>query len=81
MPEKKREVAASPICGHRRPATSSASNGWIAMLASIQIAEHKERPAVTFRRETKVFENGIQVNKLSYLMTLVESLRRAAAFH
>jgi len=51
------------------------------MLASIQIAEHKERPAVTFRRETKVFENGIQVNKLSYLMTLVESLRRAAAFH
>jgi len=41
-----------------------------AMLASIQIAEHKARTAATFRRETKVFENGIQVNKLNYLMTL-----------
>jgi len=41
-----------------------------AMLASIQIAEHKARAAATFRRETKVFENGIQVNKLNYLMTL-----------
>jgi uncharacterized protein GlcG (DUF336 family) len=42
-----------------------------AMLASIQIAQHKARAAATFRRETKVFENGIQVNKLNYLMTLV----------
>ena len=41
-----------------------------AMLASIQIAEHKTRAAATFRRETKVFENGIQVNKPNYLMTL-----------
>src|SRR5215469_9987178 len=41
-----------------------------AMLASIQIAEHKARAAATFRRETKVFENGIQVNRLNYLMTL-----------
>ena len=41
-----------------------------AMLASIQIAEHKARAAVTFRRETKLFENGIQVNNLNYLMTL-----------
>ena len=41
-----------------------------AMLASIQIAEHKARAAATFRRETKVFENGIQVNKPNYLMTL-----------
>src|SRR5215470_10380674 len=41
-----------------------------AMLASIQIAEHKARAAATFRRETKFFENGIQVNKLTYLMTL-----------
>ena len=41
-----------------------------AMLASIQIAEHKARAAVTFRRETKVFENGIQANNLNYLMTL-----------
>jgi glc operon protein GlcG len=41
-----------------------------AMLASIQIAEHKARAAVTFRRETKVFENGIQASNLNYLMTL-----------
>jgi uncharacterized protein GlcG (DUF336 family) len=41
-----------------------------AMLASIQIAEHKARAAATFRRETKVFENGIQANNLNYLMTL-----------
>jgi hypothetical protein len=32
-----------------------------AMLASIQIAEHKARAAAAFRRETKVFENGIQL--------------------
>jgi glc operon protein GlcG len=30
-----------------------------AMLASIQIAEHKARAAATFWRETKVFEDGI----------------------
>jgi glc operon protein GlcG len=41
-----------------------------AMLASIQIAEHKARAAAMFRRETKVFENAIQVNGLNYLMTL-----------
>ena len=41
-----------------------------AMLASIQIAEHKARAAATFRRETQVFENGIQLNNLNYLMTL-----------
>jgi glc operon protein GlcG len=41
-----------------------------AMLASIQIAEHKARAAVNFRRETKVFENAIQVNGFNYLMTL-----------
>jgi glc operon protein GlcG len=39
-----------------------------AMLASIQIAEHKARAAVTFRRETKVFEDGIQVMHLNYLL-------------
>ena len=32
-----------------------------AMLASIQIAEHKARAAATFRRETRVFESGILV--------------------
>jgi uncharacterized protein GlcG (DUF336 family) len=41
-----------------------------AMLASIQIAEHKARAAATFRRETKFFENAIQLNYLNYLMTL-----------
>jgi glc operon protein GlcG len=41
-----------------------------AMLASIQIAEHKARAAAIFRRETKVFENAIQVNGFHYLMTL-----------
>ena len=41
-----------------------------AMLASIQIAEHKARAAATFRRETKFFENAIQTNNLNYLMTL-----------
>jgi glc operon protein GlcG len=41
-----------------------------AQLASIQVAEHKARTAATFRRETKVFENGIQVNNFSYLLTL-----------
>jgi glc operon protein GlcG len=41
-----------------------------AMLASIQIAEHKARAAAIFRRETKVFENAIQINGFNYLMTL-----------
>jgi uncharacterized protein GlcG (DUF336 family) len=39
-----------------------------AMLASIQIAEHKARAAATFRRETKVFEDGIQLIHLNYLL-------------
>jgi glc operon protein GlcG len=41
-----------------------------AQLASIQISEHKARTAVTFRRETKVFENGVQLNNLNYILTL-----------
>ncbi len=41
-----------------------------AMLASIQIAEHKARAAATFRRETKVFENAIQLSELRYVATL-----------
>jgi glc operon protein GlcG len=41
-----------------------------AQLASIQISEHKARTAATFRRETKVFENGIQLNNYLYTMTL-----------
>ena len=39
-----------------------------AMLASIQIAEHKARAAVTFRRPTKVFEDGINLTHLNYLL-------------
>lgn len=41
-----------------------------AQLASISIAEHKARAAAKYRRETKAFENGIQVANLHYLTTL-----------
>ncbi len=37
-----------------------------AMLASIQIAQHKARAAVTFRRPTKVFEDGVNLMHLNY---------------
>jgi glc operon protein GlcG len=39
-----------------------------AMLASIQIAEHKARAAATFRRPTKEFEVGVNVMHLNYLL-------------
>jgi glc operon protein GlcG len=39
-----------------------------AMLASIQIAEHKARAAVTFRRPTKVFEDGVNLMHLNNLL-------------
>jgi glc operon protein GlcG len=39
-----------------------------AMLASIQIAEHKARAAATYRRPTKVFEDGVQLMHLNYLL-------------
>ena len=39
-----------------------------AMLASIQIAEHKARAAATFRRPTKIFEDGVQRMQLNYLL-------------
>jgi uncharacterized protein GlcG (DUF336 family) len=39
-----------------------------AMLAAIQIAEHKARAAATFRRPTKIFEDGVQVMHLNYLL-------------
>jgi uncharacterized protein GlcG (DUF336 family) len=41
-----------------------------AQLASIPISEHKARAAVTFRRETKVWENAIQTNGFNYVLTL-----------
>jgi glc operon protein GlcG len=40
-----------------------------AQLASVSIAEHKARAAVTFRRETKLFENGMQ-SGLVYQLSL-----------
>jgi glc operon protein GlcG len=39
-----------------------------AMLASIRIAEHKARAAATFRRPTRVFEDGINLMHLNYLL-------------
>jgi len=39
-----------------------------AMLASIQIAEHKARAAATFRRPTRVFEDGVNLMHLNYLL-------------
>jgi glc operon protein GlcG len=41
-----------------------------AQLASVSIAEHKARAAVKYRRETKAFENGIQLSNLHYVTTL-----------
>ena len=41
-----------------------------AQLASISIAEHKARTAVKYRRETKAFENGVQVANFHYILTL-----------
>jgi uncharacterized protein GlcG (DUF336 family) len=40
-----------------------------AQLGSTAISEHKARAAVTYRRETKVFETAIQ-NGLNYITTL-----------
>ncbi len=40
-----------------------------AQLASIQISQHKARAAATYRRETKVFESGVQ-GGFTYLLTL-----------
>ena len=48
------------------------SKEWMgAMLASIQIAEHKALAGglrFTFRRPTKIFEDGINLMKLNYLL-------------
>jgi len=41
-----------------------------AQLASVQIAEHKAKAAATFRRETKAFENAIQLSGLNYILSL-----------
>ncbi len=39
-----------------------------AMLAATQIAQHKSRAAATFRRPTKVFEDGVNLMHLNYLL-------------
>lgn len=39
-------------------------------LASIQISEHKARASAMFRRETKAFEDAVQVMKFYYVTTL-----------
>ena len=39
-----------------------------AMLAAIHIAEHKARAAATFRRETKVFEDAVNLMHLNYVL-------------
>jgi glc operon protein GlcG len=39
-----------------------------AMLAAIEIALHKARAAATFRRPTKVFEDGVNLMHLNYLL-------------
>jgi uncharacterized protein GlcG (DUF336 family) len=41
-----------------------------AQLASVQVSEHKARASVNFRRETKVFEDAVQVKGLLYVTTL-----------
>jgi glc operon protein GlcG len=41
-----------------------------AQLASIVIAEHKARAAASFRRETRVMEDGIQLKQNTYTLTL-----------
>jgi len=41
-----------------------------AQLASIAISEHKARAAASFRRETRVFEDGIQLKQNYYTITL-----------
>ncbi|HET9652909.1 MAG TPA: heme-binding protein [Usitatibacter sp.] len=41
-----------------------------AQLASISISEHKARASVKYRRETKAFENAIQLSNFHYIATL-----------
>lgn len=41
-----------------------------AQLASISVSEHKARAAATFRRETRVFEDNIQLRQQYYALSL-----------
>ena len=52
-----------------------------AMLAAIQIAEHKARVSATFRRETKFFEDGINLLHLNYLLAFDGIIASRGVFH
>jgi glc operon protein GlcG len=41
-----------------------------AQLASIAVSEHKARAAASFRRETRVFEDNIQLRQAYYALTI-----------
>jgi uncharacterized protein GlcG (DUF336 family) len=41
-----------------------------AQLASIAVSEHKARAAATFRRETRAFEDAVQLKQYNYVLTL-----------
>jgi uncharacterized protein GlcG (DUF336 family) len=41
-----------------------------AQLASIAISQHKARAAASFRRETRVMEDGVQLKQNYYMLTL-----------
>ena len=41
-----------------------------AQLASVQIAEHKARAAAAFRRETKVYEDAVQLKQNHYVLSI-----------
>ena len=41
-----------------------------AQLASVAVAEHKARASASFRRPTKVFEDGVQKSDNKYLLSL-----------
>ena len=41
-----------------------------AQLSSIQVSQHKARASAEFRRETKAFENALQLNNMQYILTL-----------
>jgi uncharacterized protein GlcG (DUF336 family) len=44
-----------------------------AQIASIQVSQHKARTSAKYRRETKVFEGGIQ-SGLNYMITLDDAI-------
>jgi glc operon protein GlcG len=41
-----------------------------AQLSCVQVSEHKARTSAVWRRETKVFENAVQLNNFHYVTTI-----------